>query len=78
MDEPQSGETNGPQGWMDEPQGELPDLGALLKMLREAEPDGETYCLRKITEWLTANETPRSDYEHYDTPLSRAFYHSGI
>ncbi len=39
---------------------------------------GETYCLRKITEWLAANGTPRSDYRHTNSKAWSTFYRSGL
>lgn len=65
-------------GKMDECEGELPDIEAMLKNLRELLPDGEIYGLRKVTEWLAANGTPRSDYKYSDNRFSPALYHSGL
>ena len=58
--------------------GDLSGLEALFAKLIEQEIDGETYCLRKITEWLAANGTPRGDYRHANTKVSRSLYSSGI
>lgn len=63
---------------MDEPEGELPDIEAMLKNLRGLLPGGEIYGLRKVTEWLAANGTPQSDYKYSDNRFSPALYHSGL
>lgn len=63
---------------IEKPQDELPDLDTLLNSLRNLLPDGETYSLRKITEWLAANGTLRSDYVYSESGISRSIYHTEI
>ncbi len=51
---------------------------SVVTSVRRFRIDGETYCLMKVTEWLAANGTPRSDYPYMNSHVSRIFYNSGI